>query len=115
MKKCLLIFAILVLIVGGYFVTTTQAKTKYILEKDVFKTMVSWKNALGVQCSYCHVSPNSKTLQDLKEGENINAKEVEALANQKAALAMQAIISHLNEKGGNYTCGSCHKGSVKVD
>lgn len=115
-KKALVIFiAIITFVAVSYFVNATHAKTKYIPKKEVYKTMAKWNKALGMKCSSCHVSPKKKTIHDLKEGDTVNAKELDALANQEAALSMQAMMDHLNKNGGSYTCGSCHQGSVEVD
>lgn len=115
MSKMICVVFILLSLMASATLSTVQAKTKYLKEEDVKKTMIEFSKALGVKCDFCHTKDRSQNYQDLA-GQTVDKGQLSALVYKRIAGAMLGTLLYLNKKEGkDYTCNTCHQGKADVE
>ncbi len=89
------------------------AKTKYVAKENTRTTMKSFTNALGVDCSFCHVRDKSVNIKmtDKYDGEIDSGRMIR----QRLARAMIGMQKMFNDRARTtINCMACHQGSAQL-
>src|SRR5262245_46624521 len=78
-------------------------KNLKLIEPDLLReTMVSWRPALGVQCTFCHV-----------QGDFASDDKPEKATARRMVTMIRQINSNWSDGKRHVTCFACHRGSTK--
>lgn len=93
-------------------VTLSFAATRYVPEEDVKTTMKGYCRALGVKCTFCHVSDKSINIHQVDDYDI--DRDLETLTHKRVARAMTGMTKLYNKMHGtNMTCNDCHQGKTR--